>query len=47
VFDLQDQVTSSVIGLIAPKIEQAEIERARQKPTESLDSYDFFLRAWH
>jgi TolB-like protein len=44
VFDLQDQVTSSVIGLIAPKIEQAEIERARQKPTESLDSYDFFLR---
>jgi TolB-like protein/class 3 adenylate cyclase len=44
VFDLQDQVTSSVIGLIAPKLEQAEIERARQKPTESLDSYDYFLR---
>jgi tetratricopeptide (TPR) repeat protein len=44
VFDLQDQVTSSVVGLIAPKLEQAEIERARQKPTESLDSYDFFLR---
>ncbi len=44
VFDLQDRVTSRVIGLIAPKLEQAEIERARQKPTESLDSYDFFLR---
>src|SRR5580704_10749539 len=44
VFDLQDQVTGSVVGLIAPKLEQAEIERARQKPTESLDSYDFFLR---
>ncbi len=44
VFDLQDRVTSSVIGLIAPKLEQAEIERARQKPTESLDSSDFFLR---
>jgi TolB-like protein/class 3 adenylate cyclase/tetratricopeptide (TPR) repeat protein len=44
VFDLQDQVTSSVVGLIAPKLEQAEIERAKQKPTESLDSYDFFLR---
>jgi TolB-like protein/class 3 adenylate cyclase len=44
VFDLQDQVTSSVVGLIAPKLEQAEIERARQKPTENLDSYDFFLR---
>jgi hypothetical protein len=44
VFNLQDQVTSSVVGLIAPQIEQAEIERARQKPTDSLDSYDFFLR---
>ncbi|NEU96942.1 tetratricopeptide repeat protein [Bradyrhizobium sp. UFLA 03-164] len=44
VFDLQDRVTSSVVGLIAPKLEQAEIERTRQKPTESLDSYDFFLR---
>ena len=44
VFDLQDRVTSSVVGLIAPKVEQAEIERARQKPTESLDSYDYFLR---
>jgi TolB-like protein/class 3 adenylate cyclase len=44
IFDLQDHVTSSVIGLIAPKIEQAEIERARQKPTDRLDSYDFFLR---
>jgi TolB-like protein/class 3 adenylate cyclase/tetratricopeptide (TPR) repeat protein len=44
VFDLQDQVTMSVVGLIAPKLEQAEMERAKQKPTESLDSYDLYLR---
>jgi len=44
VFDLQDQVTASVVGAIAPKLEQAEIERARRKPTESLDAYDHFLR---
>ena len=44
IFDLQDQVTASVIGAIAPKLEQAEIERARRKPTESLDAYDYFLR---
>jgi TolB-like protein len=44
VFDLQDQVTSSVIGLIAPTLEHAEIERARQKPTENLNSYVFFVR---
>jgi tetratricopeptide (TPR) repeat protein len=29
---------------MAPKLEQAEIARAKQKPTESLDSYDYFLR---
>src|SRR5262249_35275365 len=44
VFDLQDQITASVVGLIAPKLEQAEIERARRKPTESLDAYDYYLR---
>jgi adenylate cyclase len=44
VFGLQDQVTTSVVGLIAPTLEQAEIERARQKPTDSLDSYDLYLR---
>ena len=44
IFDLQDQVTASVVGAIAPKLEQAEIERAKRKPTESLDAYDYFLR---
>ena len=28
----------------APKLEQVEIERAKRKPTESLDAYDYFLR---
>jgi len=44
VFDLQDQVTASVVGAIAPRLEQAEIERAKRKPTESLGAYDYFLR---
>jgi adenylate cyclase len=44
VFDLQDQVTASVVGAIGPKLEQAEIERAKRKPTDSLDAYDYFLR---
>jgi TolB-like protein len=44
VFDLQDQVTMSVVGAIAPTLERAEIERAKRKPTESLDAYDYFLR---
>jgi len=44
VFDLQDQVAESVVGAIAPRLEQAEIERAKRKPTESLGAYDYFLR---
>jgi TolB-like protein/tetratricopeptide (TPR) repeat protein len=44
IFDLQDQVTGSVVGAIAPKLQQAEVERAKRKPTESLDAYDYFLR---
>jgi adenylate cyclase len=44
IFELQDQVTSNVVGAIAPKLEQAEIERAKRKPTDSLDAYDHFLR---
>ena len=44
IFDLQDQVTASVVGAIAPQLEHAEIERAKRKPTDSLDAYDFFLR---
>jgi TolB-like protein len=44
IFDLQDQVTESVVGAIAPAVEKAEIERARRKPTESLDAYALYLR---
>jgi TolB-like protein len=44
IFELQDQVTSSVVGAILPKLEQAEIERAKRKPTENLDAYDYYLR---
>jgi adenylate cyclase len=44
IFDLQDQVTESVVGAIAPTVEKAEIERAKRKPTESLDAYTLYLR---
>jgi len=45
IFDLQDRVTTSVIGAISPQLERAEIERAKRKPTESLQAYDYYLRA--
>jgi len=45
IFDLQDQVTSSVIGALFPQLERAESERAKRKPTENLQAYDYYLRA--
>jgi TolB-like protein/class 3 adenylate cyclase/tetratricopeptide (TPR) repeat protein len=44
VFELQDRITASVVSSIAPKIEQAEIERVRQNPTNVPDSYDSYLQ---
>ena len=41
---MQDQVTESVVGAIAPAIEKAEIDRAKRKPTDSLDAYNLYLR---
>jgi TolB-like protein len=43
-FDLQDHVTSSVVGAIAPKLQSEDIKRATRKPTENLDAYDYYLR---
>ncbi len=45
IFELQDQVASSVAGAIEPRLRLSEIERATRKPTESLDAYDLYLRA--
>ncbi|MEI6200446.1 MAG: adenylate/guanylate cyclase domain-containing protein [Enhydrobacter sp.] len=44
IFDLQDRVTSSVVGAVVPKLDLVEIERAKRKPVENLDAYDLFLR---
>ena len=45
VFELQDRVTASVVGIIAPRVQQAEIERVRSKPAGNLEAYDLLLRA--
>lgn len=43
IFELQDRLTEAVVGAIAPELERAEIERAKRKPTASLDAYDHYL----
>ena len=45
VFELQDRVTANVVGIIAPRVVQAETERARSKPAGNLEAYDLVLRA--
>ena len=44
IFDLQDEVTESVVGAIEPHLNRAEFERIREKRPESLDAYDYTLR---
>src|SRR5207302_108165 len=45
VFDLQDQVATSVAGVIEPTLQFAEIRRAAVRPTNDLTAYDLYLRA--
>jgi tetratricopeptide (TPR) repeat protein len=43
-FNLQDQVTASVVGALVPKLEQLEIERIKIEPKRELDAYACTLR---
>jgi adenylate cyclase len=45
IFELQDRITASVVGAIQPSILLSEIERTKRKRPESLDAYDYVLRA--
>jgi TolB-like protein len=43
-FNLQDQVTASVVGALVSKLEQVEIERIKIGPKRTLDAYTCTLR---
>jgi adenylate cyclase len=45
IFELQDQVTESVVGAVEPSIRLEEIRQAHTKPTSSITAYDLYLRA--
>src|SRR5437763_277490 len=40
IFDLQDEITTSVVAQLVTHVQVSEIERANRKPTASLDAYD-------
>lgn len=45
VFDVQDKITEQVAGTVQPKIQRAEIDRARVKRPDHLDAYDLYLQS--
>lgn len=45
IFDVQDRITESVAMLVEPRIQRAEIERARRERPGSFTVYDIYLRA--
>ena len=44
VFALQDEATDKVVVAIAPRVEQAEMARAKRRPPSNTDAYDCYLR---
>ncbi len=45
VFELQDDIVASIAATVGPEITQAEIERARGKRPDTLDTWDIYLQA--
>ena len=45
VFDFQDRITESVVSVVEPEIEAAEIAHSRRERPGSLAAYDLYLRA--
>jgi transcriptional regulator with AAA-type ATPase domain/TolB-like protein len=45
IFALQDQITERIVSAVEPTVQAVEIRRARARPTESLTTYDLYLRA--
>jgi adenylate cyclase len=45
VFELQDRVAASVVGVLEPALLAAETERSTGRPTTDLTAYDLYLRA--
>jgi adenylate cyclase len=45
IFALQDRVAESVVGALVPQVREAEMNRARRAPTESIDSHLTYMQA--
>ncbi len=46
IFELQDEMSESIVGAVAPEILDAEVRHARSKRPDNLVAYDCVLRAY-
>ncbi len=48
IFDLQDEMTHTIVGMIEPELANRERERVRTKPTEDMNAWELYQRGlWH
>ena len=48
IFDLQDEMTQTIVGAVEPELSAVERERALSKPPENLDAWESYQRGlWH
>lgn len=45
IFELQDEITRSVVTVLPVRLQSAIVERAKRKPVKGLSAYDYVLRA--
>ena len=45
IFELQDKVATAIAGIIEPTLQNAEMRRSADRPTNNLTAYDLYLRA--
>ena len=48
IFAVQDEITARIVGVVAPELIGAEMQRARRKDLINMDAWDCVMRAnWH
>ena len=48
IFELQDEMTQTIVGAVEPELSAAERERAANKPPENLDAWETYQKGlWH
>ncbi len=48
IFELQDEMTQTIVGAVEPELSAAERERAAHKPPENLDAWETYQKGlWH